>query len=353
MSAEGILADPCIFLRGRRTQIPSHPSAPSSSSGSVCGETGVSSGEDAIGCMGSSISSGCLSTDRYRDKDRDKERERERERDKDRERDRERERERDRGREGHREGQWNGQRDGPCSEGDEDSDDRKIGRGIEIEMEGTGPGQGSSEGKAEADREAEIPDRAALFAEYCSLSRMFYTAGGWSNLGQRDSTFDGDGEKDPPSSSSSSSSTCPFEDVCVAGASFHCPSHSDSRGNRDVLNGCSGTAASATVTGCDISSTNSPTASATAAAATAAAAAADSSGCEKQIETARQHLFWMLGKRGHGRTVRFTHRGPYKMHTDLLHRVKDAVVLEELEWIAGVCLQGVYGSTVYSDDVCY
>jgi hypothetical protein len=43
--------------------------------------------------MGSSISSGCLSTDRYRDKDRDKERERERERDKDRERDRERERE--------------------------------------------------------------------------------------------------------------------------------------------------------------------------------------------------------------------------------------------------------------------
>jgi hypothetical protein len=320
MSAEGILADPCIFLRGRRTQIPSHPSAPSSSSGSVCGETGVSSGEDAIGCMGSSISSGCLSTDRYRDKDR----------------------------EGHREGQWNGQRDGPCSEGDEDSDDRKIGRGIEIEMEGTGPGQGSSEGKAEADREAEIPDRAALFAEYCSLSRMFYTAGGWSNLGQRDSTFDGDGEKDPPSSSSSSSSTCPFENVCVAGASFHCPSHSDSSGNRDVLNGCSGAAASATVTGCDISSTNSPTASAT-----AAAAAADSSGCEKQIETARQHLFWMLGKRGHGRTVRFTHRGPYKMHTDLLHRVKNAVVLEELEWIAGVCLQGVYGSTVYSDDVCY
>jgi hypothetical protein len=326
MSAEGILADPCIFLRGPRTQISSHSTAPSSSSRSVCGETGESSGEDAIGCIGSSISSGCLSTDSGRDRDKDRESEMDRE--------------------GHREVQRNGHRDGPCSEGDEDRDGRKI--GIEIEMGGTGPGPGSSEGKAEADKEAEIPDRAALFSEYCSLSRMFYEAGGWSNLGQRDSTFDGDGEKNSPSSSSSSSSSCPSENMCVADAVSHCLSHNDSNGNRDVINGCSGAAASVTVTGCDISSTNCPTASPA-----AAAAAADSFGREKQIETARQHLFWMLGKRGHGRTVRFTHRGPYKMHTDLLHRVKDATMLEELEGIAGVCLQGVYGSTVYSDDVCY
>jgi hypothetical protein len=312
MSAEGILADPCVFYRGTRTQIPSRPSAPSSSSASVYGEIGVSSGEHATGCVGNSNSSRCINTDSGRDRDRN----------------------RNRG----RDGQSGRQREGYCSEGDEDCNGKKI--GIGTEMGGTGPRQGSSEAGAEAAGEAKAPDRAALFAEYCSLSRMFLTAGGWSNLGQRDSTFDGDAGKDSPSSSS-----CLCESVCVGDGSCSL-GHSDSNSSSDAVNGCSGAAASApvTVTGCGISFTNSPAATAT---------AADTAGCEKQIETARQHLFWMLGKRGHGRTVRFTHRGPYKMHTDLLNRVKDAAGLEELEEIAGMCLGGVQGSTVFSDEVHY
>ena len=75
-----------------------------------------------------------------------------------------------------------------------------------------------------------------------------------------------------------------------------------------------------------------------------------SRGEEKQIETARQHLFWMLEKKGHGRTVRFVHLGDYKRHTDLLTDVKSSNSLLQLNLIARRCLTNVFGSNVYVND---
>jgi hypothetical protein len=73
-------------------------------------------------------------------------------------------------------------------------------------------------------------------------------------------------------------------------------------------------------------------------------------GLIKQLDTARQHLLWMVEKKGHGRTVRFVHLGTFKRHTDLLCAINSAVTLRDLVLISNVCLTGVFGSNLYIND---
>ena len=59
----------------------------------------------------------------------------------------------------------------------------------------------------------------------------------------------------------------------------------------------------------------------------------------KQIYIARQHLVWMLGKTGHGRTVRYERLGAaYRRHTDRLEALNSAKSIEDLRQIARNCL---------------
>lgn len=61
----------------------------------------------------------------------------------------------------------------------------------------------------------------------------------------------------------------------------------------------------------------------------------------RQIYIARQHLVWMLGKSGHGRSVRYKHLGPsYKRQSDLFNDINSAVCLNGLLAIAKRCLVG-------------
>ena len=59
-----------------------------------------------------------------------------------------------------------------------------------------------------------------------------------------------------------------------------------------------------------------------------------------QIDIARQHLTWMLGKSGHGRSVRYRYINTkvYRRHTDLLKALNEAKCLEELLSIAEINL---------------
>ena len=69
-----------------------------------------------------------------------------------------------------------------------------------------------------------------------------------------------------------------------------------------------------------------------------------------QIYIARQHLTWMLGKTGHGRTVRYRYINTqvHRRHTDLLKALNDARSLEELQRIAEVNLpKGLRSSDEY------
>ena len=70
----------------------------------------------------------------------------------------------------------------------------------------------------------------------------------------------------------------------------------------------------------------------------------------RQIYCARQHLFWMLNKRGHGRSVRFMFisHSNYRKHTQLLTAVNDARTLTDLLIIAKHCLVNEYGTMSYS-----
>ena len=55
----------------------------------------------------------------------------------------------------------------------------------------------------------------------------------------------------------------------------------------------------------------------------------------KQVITARQHLTWMLGKSGHGRLVRYEYKGDiYQKHTQQMNALKEANSLEDLLKIA-------------------
>ena len=70
-------------------------------------------------------------------------------------------------------------------------------------------------------------------------------------------------------------------------------------------------------------------------------------GKEKQLSTARQHLGYMLGKTGSGRSVKFLYKGSYAKPTILLNAIKEAKCLKELICIAKDCLKGVQGSLSY------
>ena len=69
-----------------------------------------------------------------------------------------------------------------------------------------------------------------------------------------------------------------------------------------------------------------------------------SAGRQKQVDVARAHLQWMLEKRGHGRTVRFTHLGPYRKHVNLLNALRHSTTMDHLVSIAKECLGGVHES---------
>jgi hypothetical protein len=61
----------------------------------------------------------------------------------------------------------------------------------------------------------------------------------------------------------------------------------------------------------------------------------------RQIYIARQHLTWMLGKTGHGRTVRYEYIGPqYRKHVHLKDALNNAASLDDLLTIASHCLPG-------------
>jgi tRNA-dihydrouridine synthase len=66
---------------------------------------------------------------------------------------------------------------------------------------------------------------------------------------------------------------------------------------------------------------------------------AGSSLISKQVEIARQHLMWMLGKSGHGRMVRYEHLAPqYAKHTQQMKALNEAQSLEDLLRIAEAAL---------------
>jgi hypothetical protein len=57
--------------------------------------------------------------------------------------------------------------------------------------------------------------------------------------------------------------------------------------------------------------------------------------------TSQQHLPWMLGKTGHGRTVRYEYIGPqYRKHVHLKDALNNAASLDDLLTIASHCLPG-------------
>lgn len=63
----------------------------------------------------------------------------------------------------------------------------------------------------------------------------------------------------------------------------------------------------------------------------------------RQIFIARQHLNWMLGKSGHGRTVRYTYiSSNYKKHVHLMSALNDAKDMKALLDIGNSCLPDVF-----------
>eukprot|EP00601_Ochromonadales_sp_CCMP2298_P017942 CAMPEP_0173224948 /NCGR_PEP_ID=MMETSP1142-20121109/4620_1 /TAXON_ID=483371 /ORGANISM="non described non described, Strain CCMP2298" /LENGTH=472 /DNA_ID=CAMNT_0014153267 /DNA_START=42 /DNA_END=1460 /DNA_ORIENTATION=- len=60
----------------------------------------------------------------------------------------------------------------------------------------------------------------------------------------------------------------------------------------------------------------------------------------RQIFAARQHLCWMLGKTGHGRTVRYDFRGGFAKQVHLLKALNDAKTMDDLREIGDGCLPG-------------
>ena len=197
----------------------------------------------------------------------------------------------------------------------------------------------NNDSKNENKASSSNPDRSALFREYCYLSDLFLTAGGWSNLGLRDVTFDSisvpcgvhcadgtnvvgfvsDNGKSQGSSSSNSNSNSDLNSEIVsyidcADKKIYSLKDFSNDGNIDI----------------NIEN--------------------DRNGLIKQLDTAKQHLLWMVEKKGHGRTVRFVHLGTFKRHTDLLCAINSATTLQDLVSISNVCLTGVFGSNLYVND---
>jgi hypothetical protein len=143
------------------------------------------------------------------------------------------------------------------------------------------------------------PDRAYLFEEYCHLSDLFFLAGGWRGLQTRDLDFP---EKT-------------YDNDAINNRDFDKNSNNDTndenkkKDSNDIPN----------------------------------------NGHTKQMEIARQHLNFMLEKRGHGGSVRYNHMGPYKRHTDLLNEIKNSTSIQQLVLISKLCLRNVYETKFHND----
>ena len=190
---------------------------------------------------------------------------------------------------------------------------------------------------------ANIPDRASLFAEYCYLSDLFLSAGGWRGLEIKDYIFDennvetanDDGDdKSKVEDNEKRKETLNDEKI---NRNNNSNNDDDNYNNKNHIDKSSNFKNNINNYDNDYYNNNRNV----------------QYGHQKQIETAKQHLFWMLEKKGHGRTVRFVHLGNYKKHTDLLNEIKNKNNLLDLVLISNICLRGVYGSNVYSNDNYY
>jgi hypothetical protein len=212
-----------------------------------------------------------------------------------------------------------------------------------------------------------VPDRNALFCEYCVLSGMFSEAGGWHKLGMKDVIFD----ENNNSKNSDFNTNCSGSGGCDDGVAEEMRGKSLQRksdgreeigkkidndiisegqkGNTDTVES-DVTATVKTVKNVKIAGKSEEEVEEDRMKQIKKQKEEEKEGVEKQIEIARQHLCWMLEKKGHGRTVRFVHRGTYARHTDLLNDLKSAHTLEALQQISKICLSNVFGSNIYTND---
>ena len=134
----------------------------------------------------------------------------------------------------------------------------------------------------------DIPDRCSLFEEYCQLSECFYTAGGWARLELSDALFT---ERQEVKQEQGQEQGVGITDTLFTSLMIDMNSNNTTNSRISQSN----------------VSAPSPTSQSTM---TAPVLTAPSQTCcppgrRKQTDVARAHLFWMLGKTGHGRTVRF------------------------------------------------
>jgi hypothetical protein len=232
-----------------------------------------------------------------------------------------------------------------------------------------------------------VPDRNALFCEYCVLSEMFLTAGGWRNIGMKDVTFDQNNDSENRNFNTNCCGSGGCDDSVTEEMIGECFRHTDLLSDLKCAHTLEALQQSSKIYGREeigkkidndmISegkkgNTDTVESDVTATVKTVEKVETvgkrdeeveeermkeiekekeeEKEGVEKQIEVARQHLYWMLEKKGHGRTVRFVHRGTYARHTDLLSDLKCAHTLEALQQISKICLSNVFGSNIYTND---
>jgi tRNA-dihydrouridine synthase len=150
----------------------------------------------------------------------------------------------------------------------------------------------------------------ALFREYCQLSTQYEKLGGWVAL---DAYYRRTHGVTAPSAHA----------TAVKDASCHMPTCVGSGRDGSKPAGCTTTAECACSEPRHTSATR------------------EYAPESRQIYIARQHLTWMLGKTGHGRTVRYEYIGPqYRKHVHLKDALNNAASLDDLLTIASHCLPG-------------
>ena len=161
------------------------------------------------------------------------------------------------------------------------------------------------------------PDRCSLLEEYCHLSECFYMAGGWARLETSDALF------------TSGPGLGPGPELGLGPG----PGREQEQGQELVLGQQQGLETTETLfTSLVIDTTSSSTSQTSQSNPTAPSQITQSypnstapslisqsnstaPGRRKQTDVARAHLFWMLGKTGHGRTVRFQVHPFYRNNT--------------------------------------
>lgn len=166
------------------------------------------------------------------------------------------------------------------------------------------------------------PDRASLFEEYCHLSDLFFLAGGWKGLQTRDLDF----PEKIESIRTNEEREC-GEDIEGVGGPRHSENMIDYKKEEKIIKINDNSDNNDNQKRDDISN----------------------NGHTKQMEIARQHLSFMLEKRGHGGSVRYNHMGPYKRHTDLLNDIKNSATIQNLVLISNKCLRNVYETAFQTD----